>query len=312
MDEKAMAEIANVIEQLEDIVSSSMRIPLTGGGPIEDYLYTVAVGLVQFVCIRERRELYRSLTADRILIHPGSAMFKTDPDYIVAGEIIRTSRMYASSVSPLQRQTVAKLGVLDRLGHHSRNFTKNAPPKLVKNFSNSITIGSEVFELVTVKGKKTVHLPWERLKRVKEEAGAVMYKGIRGTIIVDGKYTLLDGEKLNLILKLLPTLDLDGVSTRQYAKNAAYSSKTDLHRLLNIIPSLMLPALRQKKEIGFLVLCTDGQGNYRLRSSRAFHSALNESLASLETLIDELGEDVDIEQKALVNEAYRRLSDYLG
>jgi RNA helicase HrpA len=313
MDEKAMAEIANVIEQLEDIVSS-MEIPLTGGGSVEDYLYTVSVGLVQFVCVRERRELYRSLTADRILIHPGSVMFKTDPDYIVAGEIIRTSRMYASSVSPLERSTVAKLGVLDQLSHRGRALARNAPPKLVKNFSNSIKIGDEIFELVTVKGKKTARLPWERLKLVKEEAGAVLYKGIRGTIIVDGKYTLLDGEKLNLILKLLPGLDLDGALARPYSKSAAYSSKTGtgIRSLLNIIPLIMLPALRKKKELGFLVLCTDGQGNYHLSSSRAFHTALNESLASLEVLIDELGDDVDIEQKALVNEAYRKLSDYLG
>jgi hypothetical protein len=287
----------------------------------------VSVGLVQFVCVREKRELYRSLTADRILIHPGSVMFKTDPDYIVAGEIIRTSRMYASSVSPLQRTTVAKLGVLDRLGRRGKAMEKNMPPKLVKNFSNSIKIGGELFELVTVKGKKTAILPWERLKQVKEEAGAMLYKGIRGVIIIDKsdkdksdknktgekeKYTLLDGEKLNLILKLLPTLDLDGALTRQYAKAATYSSKNDLRGLLNIIPQVMLPALRKKKELGFIVLCTDGQGNFHLGSSRAFHSALNESLASLEYLIDELGEDVDIEQKALVNEAYRKLSDYLG
>jgi HrpA-like RNA helicase len=314
MDEKAMAEIANVIGQLEDIVSV-MQVPLSGGGPVEDYLYTVSVGLVQFVCVRERRELYRSLTADRILIHPGSVMFKTDPDYIVAGEIIRTSRMYASSVSPLERSTVAELGVLDQLSRRGRAPARNVPPKLVKNFSNSIKIGNEIFELVTVKGKKTARLPWERLKRVKEEAGAVLYKGIRGTIILDDKYTLLDGEKLNLILKLLPTLDLDGVLTRKYSKSATYSIKngtSDLYGLLNIIPLIMLPAFRKKQELGFLVLCTDGQGRYHLSSSRVFHTALNESLATLEVLIDELGDDVDIEQKALVNEAYRKLSDYLG
>ncbi|MDR1469191.1 MAG: ATP-dependent RNA helicase [Spirochaetaceae bacterium] len=313
LDEKAMAEIANVVEQLEDIVSS-MQIPLTGGGATEDYLYTVSVGLVQFVCVHEGRELYRSLTADRILIHPGSVMFRTDPDYIVAGEIIRTSRMYASSVSPLSRANVAKLGVLDQLGHRGKSRARNAPPKLVKNFSNSIKIGDEVFEVVTIKGKKTARLPWERLKRVKEEAGAMMYKGLRGVILVgeQERYTLLDGEKLNLILKLLPTLDLDGVLTRQHTKTVSYSSKTDLHGLLAAIPRIMLPALRKQKELGFIVLRTDGQGNYHLNTSRAFHSALNESIASLEFLIDELGEDVDIEQKAVVNEAYRKLSDYMG
>jgi len=38
-------------------------------------------------------------------------MFRTDPMYIVAGEIVRTSRMYAMSVSPLSEETLEKLGL---------------------------------------------------------------------------------------------------------------------------------------------------------------------------------------------------------
>jgi len=69
---------------------------------------------------------------------------------------------------------------------------------------------------------------------------------------------------------------------------------------------------KNSKELGFLGLFTDGEGNYRFRASRGFHTCLNESLSSLESLIDELGEEVDLEQKHIVNQCYRRLSDYLG
>ncbi|MDR3191606.1 MAG: ATP-dependent RNA helicase, partial [Treponema sp.] len=108
LDEKAMAEIANVVAQLEEIVSA-LNIPILSGGPIEDYLYCVARGMIQFVCVREGREIYRSLTADRISIHPGSVMFKSDPLYIVAGEIVRTTRMYAMSVSPLSKAILERI-----------------------------------------------------------------------------------------------------------------------------------------------------------------------------------------------------------
>ena len=104
LDERVMAEIENINEQLIEIVSEKMGIPVVEGkGSMQDYLCCVAAGMMQFVCIRTGRESYRSLTADHISIHPGSVMFKKDPVFIVAGEIIRTSRIFASSVSPLTR-----------------------------------------------------------------------------------------------------------------------------------------------------------------------------------------------------------------
>ena len=36
-------------------------------------------------------------------------MFRENPPYIVAGEIVRTSRMYARSVSPLKKQMLATI-----------------------------------------------------------------------------------------------------------------------------------------------------------------------------------------------------------
>ena len=38
-----------------------------------------------------------------MFIHPGSAYFKTLPQFIIAGEIVQTSRLYARSVSPLDK-----------------------------------------------------------------------------------------------------------------------------------------------------------------------------------------------------------------
>lgn len=117
LDERVMAEIENVVEQLELIVSD-MGVPILSGGPVDDYLCSIARGFIQFVCVRGGREIYRSLTADKILIHPGSTMFKKDPQFIVAGEIIRTARTYASSVSPLSKSNLKRIGgeLFQRLG----------------------------------------------------------------------------------------------------------------------------------------------------------------------------------------------------
>jgi HrpA-like RNA helicase len=135
LDEKAMAEIVNVAVQLGEILAG-LNIPVPeGGSAVADYLCCIGKGMIQFVCVRDsgraggkknasggsagsgrsgasrKPVTYRSLTADQITIHPGSVMFRSDPQYIVAGEIVRTSRMYAMSVSPLSREIVERLGI---------------------------------------------------------------------------------------------------------------------------------------------------------------------------------------------------------
>ena len=343
LDERAMAEIANVVSQLEEIVSK-IGVPILSGGSREDYLCAVSRGLIQFVCVRDGRELYRSLTAERILIHPGSVMFRKNPDYIVAGEIVRTTRMYAMSVSPLPYSVLAKISPAlvaslrparreDAKGPRGKAGAFGAEPsarasrqgeteefesrlKRARDFTSRIKIGCEVFEIENVKGKNQVKLPWEKLKAVMDDINpetAAMYKGLRGVITVNGKYSLLGWEKLQLILSLAPSLGADEALERKWRRKGTYSPSANLDELLAVLPDLVKPALwkQGKKELGFTGLFTDGEGNYWVRCSRGFHTSLNESFASVETLINELGEEVDVGKKHIVNQCYRRLSDYL-
>jgi len=344
LDERAMAEIVNVTYQLEEILAS-MKIPvhnraLAGGAPLtnneaDDYLCCIGRGMIQFVCVRERPKhgpsrgkfgTYRSLTADKIIIHPGSVMFRADPPFIVAGEIVKTSRMYAMSVSPLSKS------VLHRLSSHlqsnlqgdlfdeyersdDRKYEKKKNQRqIIRDFTNNIKIESEVFEIITVKGKKTVVLPWEKLVRIRENLpGESVYRNLKGKIIINNHFNLLEGEKLELILSLAPSLDIDGVFSRSWPRKENFNSRENLETLINHIDNLAKPVRWKKnsKDLGFLGLFTDGEGNYWFRASRGFHTSVNESLSSLESLIDELDDSVDIELKHAVNQSYRRLSDYL-
>ena len=110
-----MYEIVNVKKQLEEIVTDA-KIPILSGGPVQEYLSAIARGLIQFVCIKSGRGIYRSLTAKKIMIHPGSVMFRKNPAFIVAGEIVKTSRMYARSVSELLQEWLPGISpLLDNL-----------------------------------------------------------------------------------------------------------------------------------------------------------------------------------------------------
>jgi len=199
--------------------------------------------------------------------------------------------------------------------------------KRLRDFTNNIKIGSEVFEIETVKGKKQVVLPWEKLKKATEHLTpqtAAMHKGLRGVITLNGRYSLLAGEKLSLIFAIAASLEIEGAINRNWRKMKNLSSSENLDELLDVLPLLVKPALRkkdgkssknksqEKKELGFISLFTDGEGDYWVKCSRGFHTSLNKSLASVETLIGDLGDDVDIEKKHIVNQTYRRLSDYFN
>jgi ATP-dependent helicase HrpA len=332
LDERAMAEIVNVTAQLEEIVSK-MKIPIhqraqpLSAGEIDDYLCCIGRGMIQFVCVREgghggrshesRAKIgsYRSLTADKIIIHPGSVMFRMDPQFIVAGEIVRTSKMYAMSVSPLSKDVLNRIRPGIFSGDADGKFAdRPEKQKKTRDFTNNIKISGEVFEIANVKGKKTVIIPWEKLERIKNNlSGERIHKSIKGKITVKNQYNLLAGEKLSLILSLAPVLDVDGAFSRKIPHKQNFDSRENLSALINQLESLAKPVVWKKnsKDLGFLALFTDGEGNYWFRASRGFYTCLNESLSSLESLIDELGEEVDLEQKHVVNQCYRRLSDYL-
>jgi HrpA-like RNA helicase len=338
LDDRAMAEIVNVVAQLEEILAN-LKIPVLSDGAVRDYLCCIGRGMIQFVCARQgapgRNTSYRSLTADRIIIHPGSVMFHTDPQFIVAGEIVRTSRTYAMSVSPLSREILEELGLgtedwgleaEDIPGKARHQDERTEKIKKARDFTHNIKIAAEVFEIKTIKGKKTAILPWEQLALIRDSIPAeVVYNKLRGCVTykevsaiktssVSGLYTLLAGEKLELILSLAPVLDPENALTREWPRKRTFNSGENLSALIRYMDSLVKPVLWKKgaKEFGFLGLFTDGEGNYWLRSSRGFHTSLNESLASLEALIDEMGDEVDIDAKHVVNQTYRRLAEFIG
>jgi hypothetical protein len=266
-------------------------------------------------------------------------MFKTDAEYIVAGEIIRTARMYASSVSPLSAEVLQRLSpeLFRRLSAQAR-LKKEQGAKLApfKALSDQLQIANEKFELKTIKGHRFVFLPWPLLSKILDKIGEPSeYRKLRlrGVILLPeskkagekkiGEKKLLYGEKLSLILSLAPALkeDIDrAFSTRLPETRSFASTPAEIGALVDALPLLLKPAVHGKKksdELGFIGLYSNNN-SYYFRCVRGFNTALNESLASLETLIDDIGDstsveshEIDIDKRNIINQTYRRLSDYL-
>lgn len=103
LDIQTLDEIQNIHRQLSEQISEE-SIYIGHGGSIDEYFCCLIAGLRQYVARKEDNYSYRTITADRIYIHPGSSWFRILPEYILAGEIVRTSKMYARTVSPVLKR----------------------------------------------------------------------------------------------------------------------------------------------------------------------------------------------------------------
>ena len=399
LDERIMAEIANIKEQLELIVSD-MGVPILSGGKPADYLTAVARGMIQFVCAAQGRDVYRSLTTEKISIHPGSCMYKEHQAFIVAGEIVRTSRMYAMSVSPLSKDIVAlvapalldkkaaqqvraKAGNGDGKADRAASGTgkgggKNAQGAGVSGklsgssgkavgqgsrISSTGAIGEKQPQTVSIcgtpyivqkmKGKKQLLLPWEQFSRTIEqlraerqqtgktdadwdtqkgtaaetvgssqevsplENGSIVYDGrleqlknLRAKITF-GSYELLAGEKFGLVLSIAEAFPLQPLdSETPFPRTKNFTLPDDTAALLEQLPLIFrtVAAKQKSKQLGFITLFNDGNRTFWLKTSRGFHTALHENLASLQQLIDSAGSELDEAQTVAVNSLYSKIA----
>jgi len=317
LDTRTMAEIRNVSEQLSQIVSD-MGIPIGTGGSRADYLCAVSTGLVQFVCARTGRGVYRTLTADRIQIHPGSVMFREDPEYIVAGEIVRTSRMYARSVSPLERSWIPRISteLADKLlGTAARKGGKRGKRETApgRDTTWQTRIGHVTFTLQPLKGKKKIAvLPWQDLVEALSRTDVTLHpqqNNLRGKIVY-GNYEIMSGARLSDIARVARFIDPSRDITKSWPRRQTYNSMTGGEALCEELDNILklAPARKSARQLGFLGLHSSTSGEYWFKPDRNFYAAVDESLSSLEALADELPEDTDRTCVERVNLVYRRLA----
>ena len=318
LDIKVMNEIVSIKEQLEDIVREQ-GIPVTGGGSVENYLSAVAKGLIQFVCVRTGKGAYSSLTAERIFIHPGSVMFHENPDFIVAGEIVRTSRMYAHSVSPLNTE------ILKRISPELAAKLTTAIQKEAKGGKKSnadsewqVKIGNQFFELKKGKGSKnkTAILQWENLAKVIKSDSFVVdpqSKDLKCKVVYKDMEFLIN-EKLRDVKRMIPYIHPDRKFLPELPFTGSISAHKHFDRLADCMDILLwlCPGKKNSKTPGFITLHTDERGNFWVKADRNFDSSVLTTLGSLEILMDQVPEKASPKSIKKVNSTYRFFSDILN
>jgi len=286
MDLQTMNEIMHIDEQLEEIVSS-MGIPVTGGGSIGAYLSCLAAGLLQYVCYRYQRNCYRSLTANQIYIHPGSSWFETLPEFILAGEIVQTSRMFARSVSPLKKEdldrvdpTLAKK--LMNLRNDGGKKEREKEPQRAKG-GDVITLAGKKY-IPSGKKKDTITLPLSELRAVIIEARK------KGSVKRGVKILLENSGRVTESALPLKTYAQEGSLVPQKQKVKSFSARgavnvrKDIGKLKEDLKEVFtLQAVG--KYLMFVGMQGSGEdGVYRMRTFRGLSECIDSTYGALNSM----------------------------
>ncbi|MBQ7644933.1 MAG: hypothetical protein IJS84_07915, partial [Spirochaetales bacterium] len=318
LDIQSMDEILHISAQLCDI-TTEMGVPVPECDVTDpeqfahDHLVCLGSGLLQYVCIKKKASIYRTLLTDEIYIHPGSAWFRNPPPYLLAGEIVMTTKMYARTVSPLYPDWVPEIskGLAEKLRRMAkeselRDRSRTGSRQEGRSTSRGANVNAKAsreaeskvsrifsFEFPVIKdiGKKRtrniVVIPAKDLPALAKayKRSSRHPKGTVATLLVNGSY-LAYGESLYDIISLNGRVDL---SPEGYVAKPC-TRVFDLDSLNDLIPYLgdlmKIAPLKDKGKLGYVELLISGRSSVFFHVSRSFTDALNNSAYTLLSLMD--------------------------
>lgn len=324
LDFQSMQEIVHVTEQLGDICGE-IGFTLSHSGTPKEFLICIASGLLQYICVRYERNAYQSLTANQIFIHPGSDYFRTPPQFIIAGEIVETSRMYARSVSPLQKDWLDEIkpGLYAELTHTNAIKKSKKDEKKQEKIHHPVEgdyrdnkVAGQVVQIyhhtypsvVLSCGKKPCAvIPYEDLAALKiaNDRSPKRPRNFNVVVMVGG-YQVHAGDKFFSVLDLAGKLKV-GEPTYDQPPSGNFTlgeSKELIEKLTCLL--CFSKSKKDRKALGFIAL--DGNnGTYRFAYNKDFFDALDGTLFYLGQFLDDLKKNGDSNDVREVDRIFGKL-----
>lgn len=307
LDMQSMDEIVHVVEQLSQI-TRDLGVPVLDDAPSLTHeelthrlMLCLGSGLVQYVCMKtgSRGSQYRTITASEVYIHPGSAWFRNAPQFLLAGEIVFTSKMYARTVSPLKKEWLqeispslsSRIRSMQRENDRQSKKDRDASSKDGKTTSpKTYSIYGMEFGVIDIgrkKPKPVVVVPAKDLARLASsyrKAGRHP-KGVYAAILFNGAYVCL-GARLQEIVGLSGRIDLTDGGLVQKPCQEVFKLE-ELEGLVPYLGQLMkLSPMKDKSRMGFVELLAN-KGSMFMHVNASFTEALNNTAYSLLVAGDE-------------------------
>ncbi|WKC75605.1 helicase-related protein [Borreliella yangtzensis] len=314
LDLQGLEEIVNVQMQLENIVSK-LNIPIIQKGVFdnEGYLKSIMRGMRDYICFKTSKKKYKTVKAQNVIIHPGSLISTDSVKYFVAGEIIETTKMYARSIGVLKKEWIDDISLNEELKN------KNIPDKEKQIINakqtkiiNEIKIGRKIFKAEYKNNIYVVKISLETLKEMisKNELNNQNNEDLKKIKmqLMHKNITVFNNKKFSETIEIVKGMGKDWHFIKKYeTSNVNIDEPEKMKNLLEC--TMQIISSPPKKYALFLALETDCFGNFRLKPKQNFIMAIEESMESIKSLIEN---EEYIQKlhfiKKLINKVYKKLN----
>jgi len=322
LDKDVMAFVKKAHRQLCEI-AEGMGVVIQSGGDPTLVVRSVAAGYAHQI-LKQHGRAYEGMGEALVSIHPSSSLFSTRAPYVVATDVVISTRPYARNVSALRPEWIVDVNpelarqwqiTAPKKRHDRETIPKEAMPK-------ALPIGGVQCLVEDRRGKPVVHLD----ARQKHKIEKADLRGLPPTVLA-WKAELLEGTllwgrpmALGKWLALLPHVPLpeprgDGSAKadvpRDIPLGALLELDRNLHTLARLLPRLLSPHVISKgKQGGWLALVSNGEGGFWVELVSDWSDALTttlESLRDLRTALpddDALASELDSELTTLEHRAF--------
>lgn len=317
LDKETMDEIVHIDEQLEEIVRDK-GIPIVERDlKWDEYMLSLMSGLRDYICKKENdyyTSSYQSTRCDGILLHPGSSFITPTPKFILSGEIVETSRIFARTVSPIESEWIEKTDVTiaRALGIKSKEQLEEEKRIREEKKSNKEKAERRLkkYECRKVKGQKTRYVvPYEELRQIKEY---VKYTDFSFIVKIKDKSSFqpIKSGWLDSFFNIVKPIIYDNIPSISMClvfHNDGYFLLDENNELDKVLSLLMQPIDKNKnKTFSYFVLSEDRDVLFLEREGN-FKRAIEMNLSTLEKMINSISND---NQKNLINTLVDKLSSF--
>ena len=291
LDKRSMDEIVNVHNQLSDMVKER-NYPCGSQGNINMVLVCAAAGLKQYICRKAGYNSYRSLTEKGIRLHPGSFITPQKPDWIIAGEIFITGRIYARTGAAVPEKLIRseQPRVYKKLTSRQHQKQNKRFPHSADDQSKPATIYilDKFFKVKKTRQGLTAEMPYHiliQLQNKKDKIEPRRYKGVYGKLIYQHKTITVD--TVTNILHYFDKIDLTDGIIKRWPVNRKFFYPEDWDQIYRHLHILLKPVQLKKKtrRSAFLSLCSGNNDSYYFRGYKDFFQAVEESIYALQSLL---------------------------
>lgn len=295
LDQRLMDEVLLVREQLSDIARVA-GVKGGGGGDPALVVRCLATAFARAICQRHRTgSNYETATGVKVSIHPGSCLYDRKPRFLVAADIVVTSRAWARAVSEVAPEWIVEIDPELAAQWRVHSSRRGARPRARSLFPSTVSVFGREFRVKVKRKSPMIEVPVALLVGGHEgPLPDTLPSELTISAVVDGKHHLLTGMPLRTALRVMPLLHLHEPEIQQWPEGVLYEADRDHHSIMRHVSDLLrLVRSRRRGRPAFLTLIFNGAGGFWYDAARDLSLAAEQSRLALTALMDHTLTDAD-------------------